>query len=224
MRRRVRCGALCATWQSPWWQSLAMALIVELPVHRNIGARASQGRAAHRLPEVRPACSCCRRRRARSRSGSRRWASASSGSSSRAVHSCSKALNVGAVDVGHRRRGAADLRAGRGCEVPLHRLRPAGARAEAILVPRIRRSGRWPSSRARRSRSTRAQRALPAGQAAGEARAQVQRHPPVYLAPADGRAAFESGTSTPGRSGIRSRPRPRRPPARACWPMVRGAW
>ena len=96
----------------------------------------------------------------------------------------------------HRRRGAADLRPGRGRRLGLCRQRAAGAAgARRSSCRRTRRPHASAELQGQEGRAEQGlERALPAGQGAGEGRtsttATIQ---PVYLPPADARAAFERG-------------------------------
>ena len=88
----------------------------------------------------------------------------------------------------HHRRGAADLRAGRRRAAGLCRLRAAGARGEAILVPKDSplKTRRRPQGQERRAQQG-LERPLSSGQGAGEGGRRLCRH--QDLVPAAGRCA-----------------------------------
>ena len=150
-------------------RALAAGLVAALlgrRLSRCAGAGAGRARAAaHRLPEVRPASSCCRRRRARSRSASRRRASSVKWIEFPAGPQLLEGLNVGSIDFGTVGEAPPIFAQAAGRRPRLRRptTRPR-PQAEAIVVPKdspIKIGGRSQGQEGRAQQGL--QRALPAG-------------------------------------------------------------
>ena len=180
---------------------------------------------SHRLPEIRHAGAAqgaghCSRR------GSGRWAGPSTWTEFPGGPQLLEALNVGAIDFGT--TGEAPPIFAQAAGAPLRLCRPRAAGAErrgdpgAEGLPDHRPS---PTSRARRSRSTRARtsttcwcrRSRRPASDYGDIKTGRSCRRPTRARPS------RRAPSMPGRSGIRSWPRPRRRPARASSPTAPGS-
>ena len=171
-----------------WLAGLAApCLCLSLPAHRG-----RQG-AADRLPEVRLAGAAQGARPARAAAGAGGLVGRLDRVPGRPA--AARGAQCRRDRLRHHRRGAADLRPGRRRTAALCRPRAAGTGRRGDPGPEgVSRSPTWPASRAGRSPSTRAPTSSTCWcgrwQAAGLGYADIE---PVYLPPADARAAFERG-------------------------------
>lgn len=132
-----------------------------------------------------------------------------------------EALNAGSIDFGHTGDAPPILAQAAGVPFVYVGYEPARPRAEAILVPAgspLKSVAELKGKRIALNKGSNVHYLLVrALERAGVRYDEVRT---VFLPPADARAAFEGGASTPGPPGTRTMPRPKPAPTHASFPMV----